>query len=298
MDFNLITQNKNQIESIDFDFKKIFDESFVDLSEELPRPETLISIGRHEFKGKFYPTSVMTAGEMSAIVAPSKSMKSFFKSALLACYISNNSQDLFPRIQGFRDDDYVVIDIDTEQGKYYTQRTFRRVAEISKGVYKNYKGFAMRKYTAEERVNFVDQLIKNQIEVFGNKIKIISIDGIADFVDDTNDIVMSKQVSDKLMRWTDEYGIHIIVVIHKLSGSNKPVGHLGSFVTKKAETVFLLNRTEDNMIEVTAPFTRGFPLDPFYFSINKDGLPYEIDVDSAEIIEQLSGKKKVESKRF
>ena len=297
MDFNVITQNKEDV-SQNFDFRKIFNESFVDLSEELPKPETLIAIGRHEFKGKYYPTGVMTAGEMSAIVAPSKSMKSFFKSALLACYISNNSQDLFPSIQGFRDDDYVVIDIDTEQGKYYTQRTFRRVAEISKGVYGNYKGFAMRKYSAEERVNFVEELIKNQIEIFGKKIKIISIDGVADLVDDTNDIVMSKQVSDKLMRWTDEYGIHIIVVIHKLSGSNKPVGHLGSFVTKKAETVFLLDRKDEKIIEVTAPFTRGFPLDPLYFSINKDGLPHEIEYDSVETIEKLTGIKKNDRKRF
>lgn len=265
--------NDDNIEEI-FDFQSVYNDAYVDLDVEMPRPEPLISIGTNS---KGYDINVLTAGEMSAIVAPSKSMKSFFKSALISRYIGGSSDNLFPSIKTHRTDDFGIIDIDTEQGKFYTQKTFRRVHKMNNFVYQNYKGFAMRKYNAEERVNFTDELLKRQIEIFGKPIKLVCIDGIADYVDDTNDIVMSKRISDKLMRWTDEYNLHICVVIHKLGGSNKPVGHLGSFITKKAETVFLLERDEDRkVINVQTPFSRGEQFEPFDFAINNDGLPYEV----------------------
>ena len=53
------------------DFEKLLQSCHVDLSEEFPKPEILLSIGKHEYKGNYYPTSVMTAGEFSAIVAQS-----------------------------------------------------------------------------------------------------------------------------------------------------------------------------------------------------------------------------------
>lgn len=279
--------NFNELEDTEegFNFHSIYNDAFVDLDVEMAKPEPLISIGTNN---KGYDINVLTAGEMSAIVAPSKSMKSFFKSALIARFIGGGSEDLFPSIKGHRADEFGVIDIDTEQGKFYTQKTFRRVHRMNNNVYRNYKGFAMRKYTAEERVLFTEELLKRQIELFGKPIKLVCIDGIADYVDDTNDIVMSKRISDKLMKWTDEYNIHICVVIHKLNGSNKPVGHLGSFVTKKAETVFLLDRDEERkVIQVSTPFSRGEQFEPFDFAINNDGLPYE--VTNLEI-----GKNKIE----
>lgn len=268
--------NFNEIEDLNdsFDFNKIFEDAYVDLDVEMPKPEPLLSIGTNV---KGYDIHVMTAGEMSAVVAPSKSMKSFFKSTLISRYIGGRSEDLFPSIKNHRTDDFAVVDIDTEQGKYYTQRTFRRPHKMNNNVYKNYKGFAMRKYTAEERVNFTEELLKRQIELFGKPIKLVCIDGIADYVDDTNDIVMSKQISDKLMRWTEEYNLHICVVIHKVNGANRPTGHLGSFVTKKAETVFLLERDEERkVINVSTNFSRGEQFEPFDFAINDDGLPYEV----------------------
>ena len=69
-------QNEEQLK----DFAKIVESCYVDLSEEITKPEILISIGQHEYKNNFYPTPVMTAGEFSAIVAQSKAKKSFLSS--------------------------------------------------------------------------------------------------------------------------------------------------------------------------------------------------------------------------
>lgn len=81
--------------------------------------------------------------------------------------------------------------------------------------YDNYKGFATRHKTSEERLFMIDELLKSQKEFFTEDIKLLSIDGIADLVENTNDIVMSKEASDYVMKWTYEYNLHITTVIHK-----------------------------------------------------------------------------------
>lgn len=259
------------------DYAAIAQSCFVDLSEEMPHPEILLSIGEHEHKGKFYPTPIMTAGEFSAIIATSKAKKTFLKSAFLGSYIGGNANNLFRNIKTHREKDYMILDFDTEQGKYYTQRTFRRVQEISGGNYDFYKGYATRHLSSADRLGLIDYLITNQSTIYPNPVKLVSIDGIADLVENTNDIVMSKEASDYILKWTHEHNIHITTIIHKSGATGKPLGHLGTYVLKKAETVIELDINEDRSIKVTNPYSRGYRFDDFDFEINKDSLPYLIE---------------------
>ena len=274
LDFNELEKNLESVSEIDFD--KIEQSCFVDLSEEMPHPEILLSIGQHEYKGNYYPTPIMTAGEFSAIIATSKSKKTFLKSAFLGSYIGGQSSILFPNIKSHRDNEYTILDFDTEQGKYYTQRTFRRVIEMVGANYENYKGYATRHLSSNERLLLIDHCLKNQHK-YNKPVKLVSIDGIADLVENTNDIVMSKEASDYIMKWTYEYNIHITTIIHKSAVTNKPLGHLGTYVLKKAETVIDLEIQEDNSIKVSNPYSRGYRFDEFTFDINKDALPYLIE---------------------
>lgn len=259
------------------DFSTLEKDCLLDLDSKMIPPEILLSIGNHEYKGNFYPTPIMTAGEFSAIVATSKSKKTFLKSAFLGCYIGNNSTDLFPNIKTHRDKDYTILDFDTEQGKYYTQRTFRRVLEVAQAPYKNYKGYATRHLTSKQRLLLIDHCLKNQNELYKERVKLISIDGIADLVENTNDLVMSKEASDFIMKWTYDYNIHITTIIHKSASTGKPLGHLGSYVLKKAETVIELDVQEDYSVKVTNPYSRGYRFEEFTFNINKDSMPYLIE---------------------
>lgn len=274
LDFNELEKNLESVSQIDFD--KIEQSCFVDLSEEMPHPEILLSIGQHEYKGNYYPTPIMTAGEFSAIIATSKSKKTFLKSAFLASYIGGSSSVLFPNIKSHRDNEYTILDFDTEQGKYYTQRTFRRVIEMVGANYQNYKGYATRHLSSNERLFLIDYCLKNQHK-YNYPVKLVSIDGIADLVENTNDIVMSKEASDFIMKWTYEYNIHITTIIHKSAMTNKPLGHLGTYVLKKAETVIDLEIQDDKSIKVSNPYSRGYRFDEFTFDINKDALPYLIE---------------------
>lgn len=256
-------------------FSKEYANCIVDLERSVPRPETIISIGEHGYAGKTYPTSVMTAGEFSVISAPSKSKKSFFKSQLCGSYIGGNSNKYFENIKGHRDQEWEVIDCDTEQSKYYSQRAFKRVERIVGGKYKGYKPFKMRHLNPEQRVSFIDHLLEDNYK----KVKLLFIDGIADLIEDTNDLVMSNYIAGKLLKWTDIYNIHVCIIIHNAYGTSKPTGHLGSTVVKKAETVFQLEPDENNdIVKVKCQYSRGVNFEPFHFKIrNSKALIYQCD---------------------
>lgn len=259
------------------DYLKVVSDCYIDLSEEMPKPEILLSIGEHQYKNNWYPTAVMTSGEFSAIVAVSKAKKSFLKSAFIGCYIGGKSNLLFNNIKSFRDKDYTILDFDTEQGKYYAQRTFRRVKDISESSYQNYHCYATRHLTSKQRLEVIDYCLKNQSELYKEPVKLVSIDGVADLVENTNDIIMSKEASDYIMRWTYDYNIHITTVIHKSGLTGKPLGHLGTYILKKAESVIDLEVNEDKTVTVSNPYSRGYSFDSFVFDVNGDSLPYLIE---------------------
>lgn len=264
-------------EDIFVDLKSLEIGCYVDLSQEILKPDILLSIGEHEYKGKLYPTPVMTSGEFSAIVAVSKAKKSFLKSAFIASYIGGSSNIFFGNIKSHRKKDFTILDFDTEMSAYYAQRTFRRVHEIVGLVYDNYHCYVTRHLTSLQRLQLIDYCLKNQKELYKEPIKLLSIDGIADLVENTNDILMSKEASDYVTRWTYEYDIHITTVIHKNGLTGKPLGHLGTYILKKAESVIDLEVNEDKSITVSNPYSRGYPFDTFCFDIDKNSLPYLIE---------------------
>jgi hypothetical protein len=267
----------NKAEAFDENwFKSQYVESLVDLKDKVKEPETVISIDHYYYKGVQYPNPVMTAGEFSVISAPSKSKKSFFKTFLSGAYIGGNAVEYFDNIRGHRDSDYAIIDCDTEQSKYYAHRTFKRVEEITGSEYEFYYPFKMRHMSPEERVAFIDGALKSNL--LKAKVKLIFIDGVADLIEDSNDLVMSNQIAQKLLQWTDLYDVHVCVVIHNAYNTLKPTGHLGSVVVKKAETVMLLEPEDEEkrVIKVTHRYSRGRSFYPFYFTINpEDSLPYK-----------------------
>ena len=262
---------REDIEISTFDdlwFAREYERAYIPLDKPLPPPETLISIGEHQFKGNCYPTTVMTAGSFSVIAAPSKSKKTLFKTQLCATYIGGNASYRFPNIHSHRREDYYILDFDTEQSEYYAQRTFKSVADIVGTIYPQYLTFKICHLSAEERVAFIEKVL----ERFKGKVKLVFIDGIADLMNDVNNLEWSNQIVHKLIKWADDYKIHICTIIHVAYGVTKATGHLGSAVTKKAETVFLLkvDDNDKNIVEVLPQYTRGYPFDSFKFMVDSN----------------------------
>ena len=251
-----------------FDYKKMHDKCLVSLDEEIPPPPTVLGIGYHNYKGVDYLNPTFTKGEMSCIIAPQKSKKTFFKTALASSYIGGNSNSYFPNIVSAREGDLFVMDFDTEQGTYYAQRAFRRVSEMVGSNYVNYRPFGLKELSDDDRVSLIDSVINDP--KYKGKIGIVFIDGIADLCFNTNDIEKSNYIIKKLIQWNTQ--AHICCVIHKTFDKDKATGHLGTYVQKKVETSIFLSTTDKDTknapVEVKQVDSRGAPFDTFYFDLD------------------------------
>ena len=126
----------------------------------------------------------------------------------------------------------------------------------------------------------------------GTDIQTPFIDGIADLVSDVNNLEESNAVVQKIMKWSAELNCHIITVIHSNFGSDKPTGHLGSFLEKKCESQIQLevNTVNKELVTVSCKRSRGFPFETFSFKVNNHGLP-EVEGDLFDVLAGTNFKK-------
>jgi hypothetical protein len=140
-----------------------------------------------------------------------------------------------------------------------------------------YYTYALRNMSPADRIDFIDYVLSDVLD--GKNIGLICIDGIADLVADVNNLEQCSMAVQKLMSWTDEYKCHIVTVIHSNYGSDKPTGHLGSFLEKKAELQIKLeaNHVNKGWVSVECKRSRNRGFEPFSFLINENGLPEFVD---------------------
>ncbi len=282
MDLNFDELSKESSVIIEIDYGKILLESYIDPSEEMKQQPIAISVRDSIYKGSSYPIPFGSYGDFSCIVGASKSRKTFFKSMIEAGYIGGNANILNPSIKGHQTTDKFVISIDTEQSRFHTQRVQRRVLEMVGANYDLYKTFSLRQYNPQERFQFIDWIV-NESEFKGN-IGLMSIDGYVDLVTDFNSLEQSTGLTDRLLQWTAIGGMHITGILHKNFGTSKPVGHVGSSVLKKAETVVFIEKDNDLTI-AKCEYSRNLAFGDIIFTVNEDWLPVEVsDVDGLETV--------------
>lgn len=261
---------------------KIAEACSIDPLESVEYPPVAISKGEKLIKSKvkdqLLPIPIGTYGNFSFIQAPPKTKKTFFVSLLAGVYLSgtnNFSADL----KGHRGKKR-ILHIDTEQGKWHAQKVFKRAIDMS-GVKDSYDTFGLRSIHYKERIEFIEYML------FQESYGLVIIDGIADLVSDVNNIEESNNCVQKLMEWTSTYNCHIITVIHSNFGSDKPTGHLGSFLEKKTETQIQLeaNTVNKDWITVKCKRSRGYSFETFSFEINDLGLP-QIVGDLYDILDE------------
>lgn len=262
-----------QIEPVGgFDPSKVFNDYFVERSEVIEAQPMAVSMGTHDFMNKTVDTGVMSYGDFSCIVGASKSKKTFLKSLFEASYIGGQAQNASDGlIKSHRSSNKNVISFDTEQSKFHVKRVSNRVDRLVGSEYENYLSFALREASPKERFQFIEWVIMES--KYSGNIGFVSIDGVADLVDNFNDLESCSKVTNALMKWSSMQKCHIVTVLHKNFGTNKPVGHIGSTVLKKAETVFMVENSEEN-VKVTPDYTRNYPFEPFEYNVDQFGLPF------------------------
>lgn len=265
-DFSQLGKSSGLQEEV-IDFNKIARENFIDVSLEIQRPPIAISIGKY---GNNYDIPFGSYGDFSCIVGASKSMKTFLKSAIAAGYIGGNSTEYFPDIKGHETKGKFVIDIDTEQSDYHTQKVARRVCDMVGTNPEFYKPFSLRDKDPKTRLAFIEWIFSES--EWRNNLGLVLIDGAADLLDNVNDLEESNKIVNSMLRWTKQSKSHLITVLHRNHGGMKPTGHLGSAITKKAETVAFVTK-EDKIVNVSPEYTRNYPFEDFAFELDEKYLP-------------------------
>ena len=255
----------------------IAEECAIDTSEVMEYPPTALSLGEKTIQAKggdiTMPIPIGTYGNFSFVQAPPKSKKTFFVSLLASVYLSGGN-NFGGKIKGHREG-RCLMHFDTEQGHWHAQRVFKRVQDMSNtkevGCYHTY---ALRTIGYKERIQFIEHCLEQN----KGKNGLVIIDGIADLVSDVNNLEESNLCVQKIMQLSAKYDCHIVTVIHSNYGSDKPTGHLGSFLEKKTENQIQLeiNTVNKEWITVSCKRSRGYAFDTFSFSINEFGLPFVV----------------------
>jgi len=252
------------------------EDCFINPLEKIEHPEPAISFGFKSYETKDgninYPTPIGTYGNFSFIQAPPKSKKTFFVSLLSAVYLAENLEPFCGDLRANRNGKH-LIHFDTEQGNFHAAMVFKRPIDMTGIKTDKYHTLALRQLSFKNRIDFIEYYLYDKLEK--KDIGLVIIDGIADLCSDVNNIEESNNVVQKLMKWTKELNCHIITVIHSNFGTDKPTGHLGSFLEKKAETQIQLelNTVNKGLVTVSCKRSRNASFENFSFKVNKSGLP-------------------------
>ena len=213
-----------------------------------------------------------TLGNFSASIGKAKSKKTFNVSAMTAAALSG--EKVLAYEVNLPEGKDKILYIDTEQSKTHCKKTLARIlalANLPDGEDNNRLEFlSLRKYTPKERIEIIECVLATT-----EGIGLVIIDGVRDLLFDINAPLEATQVTSILMRWTDEYQIHIQTILHQNKGDENARGHIGTEINNKAETVIQVekDKNDESMSKVSALYTRSQTFPTFAFRINDHILP-------------------------
>ena len=257
--------------------EEIAREALVNCDDEEIQPQNVLYFGG---------VATSSLGNFSLVTGKAKSKKTFAVVMVMAALLSGRSIN---KILGALTDKKLCIWFDTEQSRYHVQRAFKTAIKLAGGqTEKMPLVFSLRKYNRKERLAFINYTLS-----LYEDLAFVVIDGIRDLVSDINDPDQATEISDWLLKVSEERNIHICTILHLNKSDSNARGHLGTELVNKAQTVFVVERdTNDKSIStVKTSDTRDTDIEPLAFKINDEGLPVLLD-DYIQPIEVKVNKRK------
>lgn len=234
------------------------EDCLIDITTDYPEPKFTIRMDG---------TGTLPRGDLQAIKAKSKNGKSFLCAILIASVMGCDRFKFEAVEQGA-----TVLYFDTEQNK-------RNTAALAKRVYSlmgwntdhneaRFKAFSLRSKTISERL----PIVVRQVEK--NKPTAAFVDGVADLLEDFNDVEQSNRLINTLMRLSADTDTAIVCVLHtnKRKEDTNMKGHLGTILLQKASDVFEVEKDKSTFF-VTETDCRNIAISDFAFAIDESGVP-------------------------
>lgn len=209
-----------------------------------------------------------TLGNFSLLIGKAKSRKTFFATAIAVAALTNST--FCGVTANLPEGKRRILYFDTEQSTYDCWAVLDRIVRAANLEPENLHFFTLRKFSPAERTDIIDHALKT-ISGLG----LVLIDGTRDLVSNINSENESTVISSKLMRWTQEYNLHIVCVLHQNKADSNARGHVGTESINKGETVLSIVKDELNPdISIVSPeFSRAIDASRLAFSIDENGFP-------------------------
>jgi hypothetical protein len=241
------------------------DRAMVKITDEFLEPPIMITIDNSD-------SVIGTLGNFSASTGKAKSRKTFNVISMVAAALCGKQVLQYKvKVPVNRP---LVLYCDTEQSKFHCHRLLSRVYRLidypPTEVHDNLRFISLRVYPTKKRINIIEYALYK----YTDRISLLIIDGIRDLVYDINNATEATEITNRLMKWSQELNIHIHTVLHLNKGDDNTRGHLGTELNNKAESILQVtkNDLESNYSTVTPKFIRDVEFEPFTFFID-DGLP-------------------------
>lgn len=267
IDFNKLIKS-----AIDNDCQEFSDEQLecflkdakIDLKQKYTKPTPVVSFIEDEGK----VIEVLTPQNISMTIGMAKSKKTFFSSIIAASLIG--CKDF--AIKGYLGEKLLIY-VDTEQSQYHASRVAHRIKKLSICDENKFIYLGLRGFEPEKIIAIIEYILKK------NNVGLMILDGIVDCVYSMNDEIESKKFVLKLMALTATHNCHINGILHTGKDNQNPLGHLGGFMVRKSETVFRIQKFNDNgESEVIAEMTRNEQFKSWNFFVNKEGMPQRVEM--------------------
>jgi len=221
-----------------------------DISKKVVEPKALL---RYEGNHRSFP--IGGRGMIGVFTGHEKSGKSFVGSCIAASGLAGGKEKLNFSLDL---DGGTMLWFDTEQSGFFYHKTQVRIHQMA-GLdtnAPNYSAFLMRQLTASERVEAIGHYIKNT-----PNLSVVMIDGFVDLLADYNDLKATQENVQRLMKWSDEYNIMVMGVLHLNKGDGKIRGHIGSEMKNKCDWVINTAKGDGGNFTISNPTSRysSFP---------------------------------------
>lgn len=201
----------------------------VDEATEIEMMEPIITIGEAE---------IMHRASLIVLSGKPKSRKSTLGGIVTAGAIrdkdmGNIAESMYVTPNGNR---YAVIYVDNENPKRRFQKNVKSILKMAG--YDNRPDYFYpvhyRSYSKTDRRKRLDALLR-KVNKRHSGIYLIILDGITDFINDTNDLAECTEVVTWVNTLQDEYTAGVMVIVHTNKTSSSERGHIGSELQRKTD---------------------------------------------------------------
>jgi hypothetical protein len=191
--------------------------------------------------------------ELTSISGAEKAGKSAIQTQFISEILSDECTDNIRGLVVAKADGEAVIHVDSEQARSKQQHTVKTI--LRKGNLHtcpdNFLSYNFRHLDIEQMMPTLTGIIEAAQNRF-DAIHSIWVDGIADFIQDSNDLQTSIEIVRNFMHIAAKYHCPVFCIIHTNPGGNKERGHLGSELLRKSGSVLTVTQDEREVSTLTA----------------------------------------------